>query len=122
MVTIWFYSLGFMITFSPLFLKLWRAKQLFNIKTLRKVHISNRKLLLLCAVVISIDAIIILVWQLTDPLKYYRVTLEVDKFGHIVESGDIVDLTPQVCLFVQHSLSMWSYFYLEDILATKPKT
>jgi len=87
MATVWLYSLGFMITFSPLFLKLWRAKKIFKNATLRKVHIPNSKLLLLCAGVISIDAIIILVWQFTDPLKYYRVTLKVDKFDHVVESG-----------------------------------
>ena len=42
MASVWLYNLGFVITFVPLFVKMWRVNKLFNNPKLRKIIISNR--------------------------------------------------------------------------------
>ena len=50
MASVWLYSLGFVLTFAPLFAKLWRVQKLFLNKKLRKVVVRNSDVLKIIAV------------------------------------------------------------------------
>ena len=54
---LWLGSLGFTLTFAPLFMKTWRIYRIFDRKALNVVKISNRKLNGLIGVLVACDVV-----------------------------------------------------------------
>mmetsp|Transcript_33348 Transcript_33348/g.53839 ORF Transcript_33348/g.53839 Transcript_33348/m.53839 type:complete len:795 (-) Transcript_33348:88-2472(-) len=86
MAALWFYGIGFMITFGSLFAKMWRVNKLFNVKNLKRVNISNAQLFGICAALILLDTVIIGILQAVDPLVYTRTLVSATQFGDPIQS------------------------------------
>merc|ERR1712146_510876 len=82
----WFYSVGFVLTFAPLFTKLMRVYRIFANESLKAIRITMGQMLMCIAVVLAIDAFILLLWTKNDPLFYEREVLESDPYGNPVRS------------------------------------
>mmetsp|Transcript_4354 Transcript_4354/g.7429 ORF Transcript_4354/g.7429 Transcript_4354/m.7429 type:complete len:762 (-) Transcript_4354:27-2312(-) len=86
-MSVWLYTMGFQLTFAPLFAKMWRMNVLFaSNKTLKKTQISNKLLFGIIFALAGIDATIVAIWQVTDPLLYYRRVAQKDTYGNILKS------------------------------------
>ena len=71
----WLWSLGFSLTFSPLFAKTWRIYRIFGRKKLSVVKISNRKLAVMVGAILTLDLVLLSVWQALSPLQPYITTI-----------------------------------------------
>ncbi|KAL9967671.1 hypothetical protein ACROYT_G025952 [Oculina patagonica] len=69
----WVACLGFTLGFGGMFLKTWRVHKIFLNRT-KKMVISDFQLFAMLGLFISIDLLILMVWEIIDPLyvsKYY---------------------------------------------------
>ena len=62
-VLAWLLLLGLQLTFAPLFAKTWRIYRIFGRKKLSVVQISNRRLLLIVAAILTVQVVLLAVWQ-----------------------------------------------------------
>jgi len=67
----WLINLGIMVTFAPLFAKTWRIYRIFGRRKLSVVKISNRKLMFIIGTLLSMEIIILIIWQALSPLQPY---------------------------------------------------
>ena len=86
MLSLWMYSLGFVLTFGALFAKIWRVNKIFLNKKLSKIVIKSRDLVLPIFAVLLVDASILLAWTLYNPLKWYRFVLTEDQYHNPLTS------------------------------------
>jgi hypothetical protein len=88
MASVWLYSLGFVLTFTPLFVKSWRLSRLVsqNDRHQRVKKVTNAQLLGIMSVLVAVDAGIILAWTVSAPLQFFRVTNVQDEVGNPVTS------------------------------------
>ena len=87
---VWLYCVGFVLTFAPLFSKMWRVKKVFN-KSLRKVQVTNRELLKFILGFMAVECSVLLVWTAAFPLQYVRKVISEDEFGSpLISSGGCV--------------------------------
>eukprot|EP00947_MAST-08B_sp_MAST-8B-sp1_P006507 g6507.t1 len=68
-VRVWTLNLFFTFTFSALFWKVFRMWRLLDNPKLRRVVISNRSLFLKLGGTVAIEVLILLLWQIIDPVK-----------------------------------------------------
>ncbi len=87
----WMYSIGFMLTFAPLFTKLHKVKTVFTAtKSLKVVKVPFSRMLLVILGLVLLDSIVLLLWTVNDPLEYERKILAVDSWsGNTIESTGI---------------------------------
>merc|ERR1712196_579990 len=80
MATVWLYGLGFVMTFSPLFAKVWRVERIFDagLKMKRKFKLTTRMVITRIAFAVLIDFVILGIWTAVSPLKYVRRDTVVD--------------------------------------------
>ncbi|XP_071510393.1 gamma-aminobutyric acid type B receptor subunit 2-like [Diadema antillarum] len=72
----WFLCIGFTLAFGAMFSKTWRVHRIFtNIKMKKKV-IKDHQLYAIVGVMLVIDLIILITWQVFDPVKPMEVELE----------------------------------------------
>lgn len=85
----WFWTIGVSLSFGALIAKLYRIFRIFNNKALRKIKITNSDLYLMVFGIISVDLVILLIWQTFSPAKFRRITSEVDLYGNpLVSYGE----------------------------------
>ena len=70
----WLWSFGFSLTFAPLFAKTWRIYRIFGRRKLSVVKLSNRKLSVLVLAILTLDLILMSIWQALSPLQPYITT------------------------------------------------
>ena len=87
MGTIWTYTIGFTVTFAPLFAKMWRVRALIRNTKMLRVTITNWQVLRIVTVLTAIDATIMTLWQLDAPWKLYRESISVDERGFPLQSA-----------------------------------
>jgi len=76
------YTSGFVLTFAPLFAKLWRVKALMaSAKTLKRIRIRSTWLFFLIGGLIVIDLAIVFAWNVNDPLVFSREIISYDENG-----------------------------------------
>ena len=86
------FSLGFGIMYSALLLKSWRLAKLFNNRKLRRLFISDARLLAYQAVVVTVVVSLNLIWVLADPLTWDRFPLAYDAHsGLVIESRGLCE-------------------------------
>lgn len=74
MATPWLVAIGFSICFAALFSKIWRLNMLAkNAMSCRRIKIVATDVLLPFTVLLFLNVIFLLIWTLTDPLKWERV-------------------------------------------------
>ncbi|XP_072171332.1 gamma-aminobutyric acid type B receptor subunit 2-like [Diadema setosum] len=70
----WIFAIGFTLSFGAMFSKTWRVYSIFTNKKLQKRVIKDYRLFVMVGILLLIDIIVILVWQLIDPL-FVKVTV-----------------------------------------------
>mmetsp|Transcript_17031 Transcript_17031/g.29291 ORF Transcript_17031/g.29291 Transcript_17031/m.29291 type:complete len:741 (+) Transcript_17031:926-3148(+) len=98
-VSVWMYSMGFMITFAPLYAKLDRVYKLFDTQFNLSMHfgseakqktfktkVTTSHLAKKIIALVSVDCIICMVWSFTDPLKFTRSPIITDESGNVLSS------------------------------------
>lgn len=69
----WLFSMGFAMTFSALFAKLWRVhKVLSNAAEFRRVVVKERDAMKWIILIFALNVILLLCWTLIDPLQWTR--------------------------------------------------
>ena len=53
--------MGLKFTFAPLFAKTWRIYRIFGVRKLKVIALTNRRLLLLCGALLSIELVLMAV-------------------------------------------------------------
>eukprot|EP01121_Diplochlamys_sp_Union-15-3_P008255 TRINITY_DN2180_c0_g1_i1.p1 TRINITY_DN2180_c0_g1~~TRINITY_DN2180_c0_g1_i1.p1 ORF type:complete len:593 (-),score=91.93 TRINITY_DN2180_c0_g1_i1:352-2130(-) len=88
MLEVWFFGVGFILLFSPIFAKIYRIHKIFNTMTLEKFSVSNLELLQIVTITLGLEIILLIVWSIVRPLtKERRVTLT--DFTYICSSGTL---------------------------------
>jgi len=79
----WLITLGFSITFSALFSKIWRVNQLLKASTsFKRVTVSERDALVPFAIILFLNVTLLLLMTLLDPPHWQRIqTSETDSSG-----------------------------------------
>ena len=78
----WFYSVGFVLTFAPLFTKLMRVYRIFANQSMKAIRITMPQMFGWIFGVLALDVLILAIWTSSDPIKYVREILEEDQYGH----------------------------------------
>eukprot|EP00516_Mucochytrium_quahogii_P012765 CAMPEP_0203806036 /NCGR_PEP_ID=MMETSP0100_2-20121128/14596_1 /ASSEMBLY_ACC=CAM_ASM_000210 /TAXON_ID=96639 /ORGANISM=" , Strain NY0313808BC1" /LENGTH=211 /DNA_ID=CAMNT_0050714679 /DNA_START=564 /DNA_END=1196 /DNA_ORIENTATION=+ len=81
-------AVGFMFTFCPLFLKMYRVKKIFkgDLSKMLTAKITDAQLFRMILGFISVDVFILILWTSIDPLKFIRDNLEEDPYSNPIES------------------------------------
>jgi len=72
----WLVSMGFIISFSALFSKIWRINKIFHNPRFRRVTVTETDVLVPFAVLFAVNVALLLAWTLSDPLRYKRLSVE----------------------------------------------
>mmetsp|Transcript_11342 Transcript_11342/g.14740 ORF Transcript_11342/g.14740 Transcript_11342/m.14740 type:complete len:850 (-) Transcript_11342:172-2721(-) len=80
---VWLFHIGFTSMFGSLFLKVYRVWRIFGSQKMKKIVIKFVDLLKGLAVLILIDLLILIVWQLVDPIRVVLVVEDVANVGDI---------------------------------------
>ena len=86
MGSIWLYSIGFIVTFSSLFAKVWRINKIFNNKRFRAVKVTAADVMWPIMLMVAIDGAILGAWQTTSPLTWKRLVTASNAFRMPQES------------------------------------
>jgi hypothetical protein len=106
-LTIWFGCLGFVITFSPLFVKSYRLWRIFYSTKIRKVTLPDTELALYVLVIVAIDVVILAVWEAEAPFQP-------SSFSTALVDGNVRVTT--TCSTANNSFVIASAAYLGGIL------
>ncbi|XP_032831660.2 gamma-aminobutyric acid type B receptor subunit 1 isoform X2 [Petromyzon marinus] len=104
-VRVWLLSIGFGMGYGSMFTKIWWVHTLFTKKDDKKEmrqQLEQWKLYVTAAVLIFIDAVTILIWQLVDPLQR-----TVEGFGKENLVGDDVEILPQLEHCSSRKMTTW---------------
>ncbi|XP_020892902.2 gamma-aminobutyric acid type B receptor subunit 2 isoform X2 [Exaiptasia diaphana] len=82
-IELWIITLGFTLAFGAMFSKTWRVHQIFlgSKKSNKRVIIPDRQLFCLLGFLLLIDLIILLTWQIMDPLIETKQEMSMEVFG-----------------------------------------
>ena len=64
----WMANLGFTLTLAPLLVKAWRVHRIFNRRKMRVVRITNLRLLLMVAALLTMELALLIAWQSHAPM------------------------------------------------------
>ena len=94
----WFFVIGYLTMYGALFSKLWRLSKLLQ---LRRKAVNSNQVLLPFVVIIACSFIVLIVWQVVDPLVWDRAVTSVgneayETFGQCssVDNGILPFLVP----------------------------
>lgn len=110
----WLLGSGFGLVFSALFAKMWRINKIVSHSPLqRRVVVEARDVILPGVIIMSIDLLILVCWQVMAPLVFVRVVDEeiTDKFGRRTDSHGL-------CLTKEGSLISSTVFMVALMVVT----
>jgi hypothetical protein len=64
--------MGFIISFSALFSKIWRINKIFHNRQFRRIKVTEADVLVPFAVLFALNFALLLAWTLYDPLRFER--------------------------------------------------
>lgn len=82
----WLFCIGWVISVSALFAKLWRINKIFHAKQFRRVVVTKYDVLPPFIALLLSNIIILTVWTVLAPLKWNRKIVSIDKFTRTIES------------------------------------
>ena len=78
----WLVSVGFCLTFTALFSKLWRVNRVMkNAKGFRKVKITALDVIVPGAIILGCNILVLTVWTIMSPMIWEIRTVQYDEFG-----------------------------------------
>jgi 7 transmembrane sweet-taste receptor of 3 GCPR len=86
----WLFSMGFTLSQSALFSKLWRINKLFNAPQIRRMQVHEKDVIGPFAVLFTLNFSALLIFTLVDPLRFERVPMageEWNTYGKCTTSG-----------------------------------
>ena len=119
----WFFVTGYLITYCALFSKLWRLSQLLQ---MRRRAVRIKQVLWPFCLIIAGSMIVLIVWQVVDPLTWHRVKINGDPletYGQCesINYGVIPFIIPLGFLFaviiVMTAVIAWKLKDVQDDLA-----
>lgn len=72
----WLLSIGFSVTFSALFTKLWRINKLFGVTQFRRVQVREKDVILPATIIFSVNLVALVLLTAIDPLQWQRDTVD----------------------------------------------
>eukprot|EP00986_Skeletonema_menzelii_P005398 scaffold1953_cov146-Skeletonema_menzelii.AAC.2 len=83
----WLFSMGFAVTFSALFAKILRIKLVFQAsRNFVRKQVGVKDVALIMVAVIALQAIVLIAWNVADPLVWRREVLMEDNNGYPTKS------------------------------------
>ena len=83
----WLFSIGFVVTFSALFSKLWRVNKIVDAsRSFRRVTVTKGDVMVPFAVLLTSNAVILSIWEGVAPRNWERTVLERNQFDQVIES------------------------------------
>jgi len=83
----WLAGLGFVLVFSALSAKIWRAKRIFDgAVRFQRETVHAKDMLLIMVVMFIVEVALLLSWQLVSPLRWEREVTSWDENGYPTES------------------------------------
>mmetsp|Transcript_12756 Transcript_12756/g.23917 ORF Transcript_12756/g.23917 Transcript_12756/m.23917 type:complete len:922 (-) Transcript_12756:710-3475(-) len=83
----WLLSIGFVVTFAALFSKLWRINKLVKAsRGFRRVTVTVFDVLVPFVILLSMNTIILIVWQSISPLRWEREVLTTNQYDQVIAS------------------------------------
>ncbi|XP_071956737.1 gamma-aminobutyric acid type B receptor subunit 2-like [Antedon mediterranea] len=98
----WFLCVSFTLAFGAMFCKTWRVYRIFTNVKMKKKVIKDGHLIIMVAVMLVIDAIVLIAWQLLDPMHVAKQYLEPK-----VEEGRDVLIEPIAYACVSNFKNVW---------------
>ncbi|XP_033638880.1 gamma-aminobutyric acid type B receptor subunit 2-like [Asterias rubens] len=99
----WILCLGFTLAFGAMFSKTWRVHRIFtNIKMKKKV-IKDGQLIAIVGFMAVIDLVILIVWQIVDPMKPATIELS----PRMDTSGRDIMIIPVIETCVSSQMTIW---------------
>ncbi|XP_069119102.1 gamma-aminobutyric acid type B receptor subunit 1-like [Argopecten irradians] len=80
----WFLSIGFTTSYGALIAKAWRIHKIITYARYKKQNIKDWFLYLIIAILLLIDAVILVTWFSVDPLRYQLVNGTKEEYGEDV--------------------------------------
>lgn len=100
---LWIVVIGFSLGFGAMLSKTWRVHVIFlNTKTAKRVIIRDRQLFGMVAVLLLIDFIILVTWQIVDP-----VTSKVENLTLQVSLEDDTGIQPYITMCTCDNITIW---------------
>ncbi|XP_071833058.1 gamma-aminobutyric acid type B receptor subunit 2-like [Apostichopus japonicus] len=91
MLRIWLLSIGFVLGFGTLFSKTWRVYKVASTNGgAKRTVIKDSELFVMVGIFLLVDFIILLLWQVLDPLRHQRTNLD---FGHYIHTCNCQHVT-----------------------------
>lgn len=102
----WFFAIGFIVTFSALFSKLWRVNKIMaESRLLNRVKVTIFDVLVPFMVLLFCNAITLSVWMIVSPPEWNREALDLGKYGQVLssqgschQSGDVAFFAPLIAV------------------------
>jgi len=83
----WLFAIGFALTFGALFAKIWRINKLMQgASTFRRVSVGVKDVAGFVIGLLAVEVLIMLTWQLVDPLQWQRSVVTYGVNGYPVKS------------------------------------
>jgi len=83
----WLFSIGFVVTFSALFSKLWRVNKIVDAsRSFRRVTVTMGDVMVPFAVLLASNAVILSIWAGVAPRNWERTVLERNQFDQVIVS------------------------------------
>ncbi len=83
----WLFSMGFAVTFSALFAKIWRIKLVFGAaRGFVRKQVGVKDVASIMVAVIVLQAIVLIAWNIASPLVWQREVLTSDDNGYPIKS------------------------------------
>ncbi|XP_076112984.1 putative G-protein coupled receptor 156 isoform X1 [Mytilus galloprovincialis] len=76
---LWMIVFGVSLVFGPIFSKSWRVYKIFRNAGIKKVVIKDKKLFMICGIVLCLDAFLLFLWQIIDLVQSKRVAVLLKK-------------------------------------------
>ena len=106
--TPWLFSMGFAITFSALFAKIWRVHTVISYaKSMRRIEVQEKDAMKPIAAVFTLNLLLLLCWTLIDPPRWNREDIKDDpknSYGFCKSEGKA-----SIAFKISH-LSQWRSF------------
>eukprot|EP00934_Nitzschia_sp_Nitz4_P007164 Nitzschia sp. Nitz4//scaffold183_size43938//21801//24764//NITZ4_007270-RA/size43938-augustus-gene-0.71-mRNA-1//1//CDS//3329539614//7154//frame0 len=83
MAAMWLYCMGYVVTFTALFAKIWRVNRVFRkARNLQIIRLYGIDIWIPFLVVLGSNLALLVAWNITDPVKWYRSPTDADP--HII--------------------------------------
>lgn len=106
----WLASIGFTLSYAPLFSKTYRVHHIFNSKKLRVRGYGNGQLFFMVGLFVVVDVVILTMWMVLDPPQSRSRTLSVDR--QMNDAGLLTDVTTYTLECTSDQITTWLSFYL----------